>query len=258
VSREDYQRVQEIIQTNSRKKESYRACHSEERERLPNHFPGLIYCAECGHQMSFVRYTHDYTTNKKSVTAYICPENEGKAACGGQLVYEDFLKIVAMDQIQVLIKSMCDYKKLLDKINASQGGKNVLLSAQKKMMALNVKISEAEEKQTTLYENYAEGLLDAEDYQSIKENYISSIQTMQEELRQLEQKKRKLERTINQYTELVNHLESYLDKREFNEKLVQELIERIIVSKTRKLEVVFKCNDVYQNIVKIVEGSGSE
>jgi DNA invertase Pin-like site-specific DNA recombinase len=258
VSRADYQRVQEIIQENGKKQESYRACHCEERERLPNHFPAMIYCAECGHQLNFVRYTHNYTTNKKSVTAYICPENEGKAACGGQIIYEDFLKIVAMDQIQVLIKSMCDYKKLLDKINTSQGGKNALLSAQKKMMALNVKIAEAEEHQATLYENYAEGLLDAEDYQSLKENYISSIQTMQEELRQLEQEKRMLERTINRYTELLKHLETYLDKREFNEKLVQELIERITVSKTGKIEVVFKCNDVYQKVVKIVEGSDSE
>jgi DNA invertase Pin-like site-specific DNA recombinase len=258
VSREDYQRVQEIIAANGKKKEADRACHCEDRKRMPNHFPGMIYCAECGHQMNFVRYTHNYTTNKKSVTAFICPENEGKAACGGQIVYEDFLKIVAMDQIQVLIKSMCDYKKLLDKINTSQGGKNVLLSARKKLMALNVKITEAEEHQATLYENYAEGLLDAEDYQSLKEHYILSIQTMKEELRQLEQKKRMLERNINQYNELVNHLESHLDKREFNEKLVQELIERITVSKTGQIDVVFKCNDVYQNVVKMLEGSDTE
>jgi chemotaxis methyl-accepting protein methylase len=125
-------------------------------------------------------------------------------------------------------------------------------------MALNVKITEAEEHQATLYENYAEGLLDAEDYQSLKEHYILSIQTMKEELRQLEQKKRMLERNINQYNELVNHLESHLDKREFNEKLVQELIERITVSKTGQIDVVFKCNDVYQNVVKMLEGSDTE
>jgi hypothetical protein len=67
-----------------------------------------------------------------------------------------------------------------------------------------------------------------------------------------------LERNINQYNELVNHLESHLDKREFNEKLVQELIERITVSKTGQIDVVFKCNDVYQNVVKMLEGSDTE
>jgi hypothetical protein len=255
VTREDFQKAQEIIRDNSTIAHSKKPFHCVERERLQDNFQNMIYCSECGRGMHFVRYTHDYTTKTKSVTGYICPSKEGESACGGKMVYEDFIKIVVMDQIQLLIKSMCDYKKMLDKIKVSQGGKNVLLSAQKQMMALKVKIAETEERQVTLYENYAEGLLEQEDYQSIKESYIQSTQQMQEELQQLEKKERRLEKTISQYTEMVKNLETYLGKREFDEKLVHELIERITVSKNNGIEVTFKCNDVYREVIQMIEES---
>lgn len=75
------------------------------------------------------------------------------------------------------------------------------------------------------------GLLDMEDYLTIKERYISEVQTMQEEMSQLEQRRRALERTISQFESIVKHLEQYLDCRDFNEELVHELVERISFSK---------------------------
>lgn len=184
----------------------------------------------------------------------MCPYDHGKAACGGTVIYEDFLKIMIMDQIHVLIKGMCDRKKMLEMVNTSQGGKNALLSAQKKMLALNVKIAETEEKQTKLYENFADGLLEQEDYQSIRERYIAETQRMQDELAALEQKKRMMERTVKEYTGVVKHLEAYLDNRDFNPALVKELVERISFSKDGSVEITYKCDDVYKRVIEITEG----
>jgi hypothetical protein len=255
ISREDYQRVQEILQEKSDFAVSKREFYDE--EGLQDNFPNMVYCAKCGHSLHFVRYAHECTSMKKSIKVYVCRSKNGTVACG-QIVYEDFLKIVVMDQIHILIKSMCDRKKLLDKVNTSRGGKNALLSAQKQMMALNAKIIETEDKQTKLYENFAGGILEQEDYQSIKEKYIYDMQKMKEELRQLEQRKRKMAKTISQYNEIVHHLERYLDRREFQPNLVKELVERITISESKGVEVTFKCNDVYEEIVKMMEGSIEE
>ena len=158
----------------------------------------------------------------------------------------------------MLIKSMCDRKKLLDKITTSRDGKNILLSTQKKMLALSVKISEMEEKRTQLYMDYAEGIVEWEDYQSIKERYISEKQQMEDELAALEQKRVRMERTIHRYTELTNHLEQYLDIRDFNAELVKELVERISFSGEKGIEITFKCSDVLQEIAEMTEGADME
>ena len=258
VTREDREQIIQTMKANSTKKYSETDYHKEQREKIQDQFSGMIHCAECGRNMYYVRYLHDYKTLKKTGGQYLCPQNGGKAACGGRMVHEDFLKIFIMDQIHLLIKGMCDRKKMLDMVNTSQGGKNALLSAQKKMLALQVKISETEERQHKLYEDYADGLLDAEDYQNIKEQYVADAQRMQDELAGLEVKRKRLEKTINDYSKIVKHLEQYLDNREFNPELVHELVERVSISNTDGYEITFKCEDVYKRVIEMMEGGECE
>lgn len=258
VTREDFQTAKEIMDSNNRKKKPAQEVCDEELEQLPDNFPNMLYCADCGRAMYFARYMHDYVSRKRTVACYVCNSPIATAPCGRRTVYDDFLKIVVMDQIHVLIKSMCDRKKLLDKITTSRDGKNILLSTQKKMLALSVKISEMEEKRTQLYMDYAEGIVEWEDYQSIKERYISEKQKMEDELAALEQKRVRMERTIHRYTELTNHLEQYLDVRDFNAELVKELVERISFSGKKGIEITFKCSDVLQEIAEMMEGADME
>ena len=133
-----------------------------------------------------------------------------------------------------------------------------MLSAQKKMLALQVKISETEERQHKLYEDYADGILDAEDYQNIKEQYVADAQRMQDELAGLEVKRKRLEKTIDDYSKIVKHLEQYLDNREFNPELVHELVERVSISNTDGYEITFKCEDVYKRVIEMMEGGECE
>ena len=258
VTREDREQIIQTMKSNNMKKYSETDYHKEQREKIQDQFSGMIHCAECGRNMYYVRYLHDYKTLKKTGGQYLCPQNGGKAACGGRVVHEDFLKIFIMDQIHLLIKGMCDRKKMLDMVNTSQGGKNALLSAQKKMLALQVKISETEERQHKLYEDYADGVLDAEDYQNIKEQYVADAQRMQDELAGLEVKRKRLEKTIDDYSKIVKHLEQYLDNREFNSELVHELVERVSISKTDGYEITFKCEDVYKRVIEMMEGGECE
>ena len=258
VTREDREQIIQTMKANNMKKYSKTDYHKEQREKIQDQFSGMIHCAECGRNMYYVRYLHDYKTLKKTGGQYLCPQNGGKAACGGRVVHEDFLKIFIMDQIHLLIKGMCDRKKMLDMVNTSQGGKNALLSAQKKMLALQVKISETEERQHKLYEDYADGILDAEDYQNIKEQYVADAQRMQDELAGLEIKRKRLEKTIDDYSKIVKHLEQYLDNREFNPELVHELVERVSISNTDGYEITFKCEDVYKRVIEMMEGGECE
>lgn len=258
VTREDREQIIQTMKANNMKKYSETDYHKEQREKIQDQFSGMIHCAECGRNMYYVRYLHDYKTLKKTGGQYLCPQNGGKAACGGRVVHEDFLKIFIMDQIHLLIKGMCDRKKMLDKVNTSQGGKNALLSAQKKMLALQVKISETEERQHKLYEDYADGILDAEDYQNIKKQYVADAQRMQDELAGLEVKRKRLEKTIDDYSKIVKHLEQYLDNREFNPELVHELVERVSISNTDGYEITFKCEDVYKRVIEMMEGGECE
>lgn len=72
----------------------------------------------------------------------------------GQKIEENLLKILVMDQIQILIKSMCDRKKLLQRLKSDSSEKNAFYEAGAKVRMLERKIAQAEEKNTVLYEDY--------------------------------------------------------------------------------------------------------
>ena len=96
--------------------------------------------------------------------------------------------------------------------------------------------------------------MDKDDFDMMKERYIGELQNLREELQVQEQNQRILEKKANRYMDMVNHMEKYLDKREYNEALVQELVEYIEVYANGNIHVCFKCKDEFQQIAEEMEG----
>ena len=123
-----------------------------------------------------------------------------------------------------------------------------------KVRTLERKITQTEERNTRLYEDYVAGVVDKDDFDMMKERYIGELQNLREELQVQEQNQRILEKKANRYMDMVNHMEKYLDKREYNEALVQELVEYIEVYANGSIHVCFKCKDEFQQIAEEMEG----
>lgn len=255
VTKEDYAQIQAHIRKNSAADRLAKENHKQEREELRDYFPGMVYCAECGCAMHFSRLTHDSLGRKMETSCYICRPDHGKAPCGGRKIYEDYLKIVVMDQIYILLKSMCSRKKLLDIVNTSQGGRNALLSVQKKMLALQVKITEAEKKHMQLLRNADNKAADSGNPPEATGWDDREMQRMQEELAGLAEKLKRLKAAENQYAGVVKHMEAYLDDRTFNAGLVKTLVDRITFSNDGSIAISFQCKDVYQELAEAMERS---
>lgn len=94
VTREDREQIIQTMKANSTKKYSETDYHKEQREKIQDQFSGMIHCAECGHNMYYVRYLHDYKTLKKTGGHYLCPAERRPNGClRWSSGAEDFLKI---------------------------------------------------------------------------------------------------------------------------------------------------------------------
>lgn len=122
------------------------------------------------------------------------------------------------------------------------------------MRILERKIAQTEERNMCLYEDYVAGIVEKDDFDMMKERYIRELQNLREEIQTEKQNQRILEKKVNRYMDMVTHLEKYLDKREYNEKLVQELVEYIEVFTDGSIHICFKCNDGFQQIAREMEG----
>ena len=70
---------------------------------------------------------------------------------------------------------------------------------------------------------------------------------------QAQAKKRMVEKSIDDFLEIEKNLEQYLDDRSFNQKLIDELVDKIYVSSKGMIEVRMKCSDVFQKVMEIME-----
>ena len=259
VTQDDYQTIQDNMLNEKRWKMRRNQRNIAERERLQDGLPGMVYCAECGRQMYFRRGTHDWRRGinegrEKVLTMYACEKRHGMEGGCGQTVYEDFLQIVAADQIHFLMKTLADREELLKKLTAANSDKHPLISVERQIANLKVKIRDKENMSARLYMNYAEGILPIEDYTSLKEQYSQEAEVLQQKLAALERKKAEIEKILNQHHALTQQISEQEGSRELDQKLIQELIERFTISSSGNIEVRFKCQDVVRNMMKLMEG----
>ena len=160
-------------------------------------------------------------------------------------MHEDLLKITVMDQIHNMIQAMCDRKVLLEKMKEGSYDKGELVSLRVRIQNMQFKLMKAEETSATLYENFATGLLDEQEYQMLREHYTEEKEKLETGIREAQTRKRVVEKEKN--------LEKYLDERSFNQKMIDELVEKIYVSSKGMIEIQMKCSDVFQKITEILE-----
>ncbi|MCD7750464.1 MAG: recombinase family protein [Lachnospiraceae bacterium] len=257
ILREDFESAQSIIQENVRIHHEGCAKNAEEREMLPNYFQGKVFCGCCRKKMNFLRRHHSPgETEKHSI--YFC-RDKGEACPNTLRPYQTkWLMIVVMDQIRSFIRVSCDRKKLLKDMMASDNSASAFANAKKKAASLAARIAETEERKEKLYIDYTEEILDKEEYQFMKEHYISEKQELEAKLQITMEKLHRLEKKAEAFMNLANHLEKYLDCREFNQELVNELVDRIYIGKDNTLELRFKCADVYRELAECMEEMANE
>lgn len=214
----------------------------KDREHLHDSFPSMVRCMECDRTMHYIRYAHsEKKRDYKDVAFYKCKVVRGSANCN-QVVHEDFLKIVVMDQIQMLIQNMCDKKEVIKKMQCGKQD-NSLLN----------KIDRINEKSTALYENYAEGIIDVDEFICLKEQYATEKENLLEQQKRVEERFRNMKKNMDEFLNMEKRFEQYIGDRTFNEKLIHELVDCIYVSSEGAIEVRFKCDDVFSKVAEQVE-----
>ena len=177
IARPDFDEVQRIWNRASEKyKESVERGLARQMD-IVDSFPQKVKCMECGMTMTYMRYTNFGQSHGIRKGFYYCKEYDGKPGYCRQKVHEDLLKITVMDQIHNMIQAMCDRKVLLEKMKEGSYDKGELVSLRVRIQNMQFKLMKAEETSATLYENFATGLLDEQEYQMLREHYTEDKET---------------------------------------------------------------------------------
>lgn len=248
VSKEDYKVIEDMIAQNKKATEERIARNAAKREGLDASFRKIVWCAECGRPMPFIRGSHSRADiDNPTFGFYRCNSGKKVSCCENRKIQQNLLKIIVTDQIREMVEAAEDKKKVLEKIKSNETPDNRIRYYKRYIMTKRRDAENARNKLMILYTDFSDGLLEEEDYHVLKEKTIAEAQALEAEARAAEAKLLEMEKAVDNYIRRAEELETYLDHPEFDESMVRELVERIDIYNGNKVTVTFKCADVMEN-----------
>lgn len=117
------------------------------------------------------------------------------------------------------------------------------LSVGAKINALVRAMETSQQGWMALYDKYADGKLDKNDFISEKKKYDADMERMEKELAALRQRQEKEQDTQQNSSENAAEALVFLEENELTEDMKDKLIEKVIVYVERRIEVVWKFGD---------------
>ena len=247
ISREDFQKVQDIMNAASEARQTKMQKSEEIRATLINLFDGKIFCADCGKRMYFHRKKVDKRKDGGWYAFYECSTYVGRRYehCTAHYIRQDRLERDVLAAIQLQVKAALDYDKLLDKLRGSEGEKNIRDKQNALITSLNLKLSGVSKKRTRLYEDFAEGILDEEEYTFAKKSYDEQFADLSRRLDEAVQRRSKFNEAMSVDNKWITLMKSVSTATQLSQELVDESVELVKIHEDGAVELVMKYGDIY-------------
>ncbi len=227
ISREMFEKVQII-----RAQAAAKYTSTTKEPYTENILRGRIFCGCCGKNM--------HRQRKHAYYLYHCISNDriGKDTCA---VHP---RIRENDLFNVILTIICQEAKTVIGKNLKIKQKDVQLSAQKAetvktLSGLQRELETNRKFLISLYENLITGILTTEEYISLKSGYENKISALSEQIVQLQERQKELERQIEEYSCLADRLAAVSKYTKLTSLLVNQLIERVTVNSSKDISIRF-------------------
>ena len=255
ISREDFQKVQDIMNAASEARQTKMQKSEEIRATLINLFDGKIFCADCGKRMYFHRKKVDKRKDGGWYAFYECSTYVGRRYehCTAHYIRQDRLERDVLAAIQLQVKAALDYDKLLDKLRGSEGEKNIRDKQNALITSLNLKLSGVSKKRTRLYEDFAEGILDEEEYTFAKKSYDEQFADLSRSLDEAVQRRSKFNEAMSVDNKWITLMKSVSTATQLSQELVDESVELVKIHEDGAVELVMKYGDIYALTIQSIK-----
>lgn len=255
ISREDFQKVQDIMNAASVARQTKMQKSVEIRATLINLFDGKIFCADCGKRMYFHRKKVDKRKDGGWYAFYECSTYVGRRYehCTAHYIRQDRLERDVLAAIQLQVKAALDYDKLLDKLRGSEGEKNIRDKQNALITSLNLKLSGVSKKRTRLYEDFAEGILDEEEYTFAKKSYDEQFADLSRRLNEAVQRRSKFNEAMSVDNKWITLMKSVSTATQLSQELVDGSVEMVKIHEDGAVELVMKYGDIYALTIQSIK-----
>ena len=214
ISREDFDRVQELV----------RMRHRPKKHDADNVFKSLAFCAECGSRMTFEMKSRKDT--KRGIL--VCRNhyrNREKCQHHHYIYYTDLYEIV-LSQIRKVAENV-DRGELLKSIQSQTMKRNKKDKLESEKVKITNRLATLSRITKKLYEDHACDLLDTDSYHKMLGEYQQEQKQLSSRLSVIQSELAKKDQYLEHVQKLSEVIKEYLNVETLNANMLNQLVERI-------------------------------
>ena len=255
VSVSDFEAVERQMQEDSSHRETAMEWSADIRAGMIDLFAGKIFCADCGKRMYYKRQRICGCKNVTFRGVYDCSTHvrRGHATCFNHFIRQDALNEKVFNAIRDQLQVALDYEKLLLAMRGGSGEASVREKHKAAVASVKLRLNALKKKRAGLYESYAEGILNEEEYAFAKQTYEEQYEALNRLLDEAVERRERFLESISPDNKWLTMMRGVAGMTGLTQELVDAIIEKVLVYGEGRIEVVLNYNDVFYAMLECVE-----
>ena len=254
VSVSDFEAVERQMREDSAHRETAMEWSADIRAGMIDLFAGKIFCADCGKRMYYKRQR----IQCKGVVfrgVYDCSTHmrRGHGTCFKHAMRQDALNEKVFNAIRDQLQVALDYEKLLLAMRGGDREASVREKHKAAVASVKLRLNALKKKRAGLYESYAEGILNEEEYAFAKQTYEEQYEALNRLLDEAVERRERFLASISPDNKWLTMMRGVAGMTGLTQELVDAIIEKVLVYGEGRIEVVLNYNDVFYAMLECVE-----
>ena len=252
VSREMFEKVQQRVET-VRRDTIKKTGRDRELPKSPeNKLAGKVFCAECGSRMQLKRHYR-----QRSLFRYECGRR-GKKKAHDRIGARKKLQVEETEQavFDVIHKHMAlciDTVRLVQDLNRRKENRDQFDVYRKEIGRLQKEEKRISANKGSLYEDYRDGLVTAEELCQYQKEYENQTRTIQEQIAELFRRQRFYEKNFHLDMDWEQVVQKHFRRRKLTKEMADAFVEKIYFHSDGNLEIHLKYDDFIEQLTEIAE-----
>lgn len=244
IGREDFDRVQEMLEENVRHFHSTHGKNGFDHARF-NLIGKRIVCADCGKIMGFRTEGTRHVNKFYRCKTYL---NTVSGGCTNHLVSAEAVNEAVFNAIHKHMHVCIDKEETVKRLNAKTENLKKYDLYGKEADRIRKELQKTTEVKAGIFEDYRDKLIDEEQYVQISEKYAAKIKELTARLDEMLKAQAAYSKEYHIDEDWKAVVEKYLNKRKLTREMVEAFVDRVVVHEDARIDVYLKYDDVLNDL----------
>lgn len=222
------------------------------RETHPQTFLN-IHCGDCGAKLYYMRYPQK--SEKNYAAKYYCPNKAFNRCETTHSIREDKIADIVGSVLTDHISMFADVQQAVENMKNTGYATGRQQALNKEISDIVARLQKRQRNKEMLYEDYADGILSAEDYIYHKQKYEDECKELSSKLNSLEVSRKKLAKTLSPDNGWLKNIKALLKTKKVTQEIADAFVENITVYEDNgiRVDVKLKYADDLETLMEAIK-----